>query len=789
MKEELRIKAEECYSTDEQRAAGYYQSLYKQVKEGSYIPVLIDEIQLWKKKHVHHRPILSFLIDKKRNPNSKDYYRYIQWLDNKGKLDNYLDRSISYIYLRDLGRTLDAPETQIRIKDMVGNIKQRLTAAVDEREIFSMAGLYRWAQKEGIEDTLIWLINKMKIVSSHIPNGMDAEQAQRKLIKIIAGVLMHVIEEMDEELTSEQRTMKLDEAIRLGYSYGLTYPFIDDLQDSNILSEEEKIQFSDLIRTTLLTQSVPEINKWSGENIDLITYIHAELREAFEYIKKKLSPEVSVKFFDQSYVFFHSQEVDRLKDLSHDNYTNEELYVPVILKAAFSRLIVRSVISADEDEGFDNRTFYYGIYNQLADDFTDMFDDLDAGSVTPYTYYMKYRNQRSDLINPYELYWTVISNLIRNVYHSDPKACEVILDRAINSLKRCKERLGIEKYKEVMDIFASGNPEFNRIIQQMVKKAEDVDFFDKLLRDHMLSMLRKERKEREEFSSMIESVRGEINSLLPIRLDDNVYWGKEPVIDAANYSLVGEGKRLRPIITWVMGIDGYGLDKEAIVPLLKSLEYMHTASLIFDDLPSQDNASTRRGRLTLHEVYNTAVAEITGLFLTQKAIEEQTFLNQFDSQTVLNLIRYSTRRAMDMCRGQIMDLESKGKTLTLEQLNRMCFYKTGIAFEVSLVMPAILAHAKESEVEALKKFARYAGIAFQIKDDLLDVEGNLETLGKPVGQDSVNKNSTFVSVLGQQAAQKEMWNQFCLAMEALQDVPRNTTFLKHLLNYIVNRDR
>ena len=498
MNEDLRIKTEESYSIAEQRAACYYQSLHKQVKEGSHIPVLIDNIQLWKKKHVHHRPIFSFLINKKRNPDSKDYYRYLQWLENTGKLDNYLDRSISYIYLRDLGKSLDDLETQARIVKVVGTLKQHLISAVDEREIFSMAGLYRWAEKEGVEDTLIWLINKMKIVSSHIPDAMDAEQAQRKLIKIIAGVIMHVIEEMGEEVTSEERTMKLDEAMRLGYSYGLTYPFIDDLQDSNILSEEEKIQFSDLIRTTLLTQSVPEINKWSGKNIDLITYVHAELREAFEYIKKKLRSEVSVKFFDQSYVFFHSQEVDRLKDLSYDNYTNEELYVPVILKAAFSRLIVRSVISADEDEGFDNRTFYYGIYNQLADDFTDMFDDLNAGSVTPYTYYMKYRDQRSDLINPYELYWTVISNLIQNVYHSDSKACEVILDRAINSLKRCKERLGIEKYKEVMDIFASGNPAFNRIIQQMVKKAEDVDFFDKLLRDHILSLLRKERKERRE---------------------------------------------------------------------------------------------------------------------------------------------------------------------------------------------------------------------------------------------------------------------------------------------------
>ena len=154
---------------------------------------------------------------------------------------------------------------------------------------------------------------------------------------------------------------------------------------------------------------------------------------------------------------------------------------------------------------------------------------------------------------------------------------------------------------------------------------------------------------------------------------------------------------------------------------------MHTASLIFDDLPSQDNAPIRRGRPTLHQVYNMAIAEITALYLTQKAIEEQTSLDQFDSKTVLNLIRYSSQIAADMCRGQAMDLESRGKKLTLEQLNRMCFYKTGIAFEASLIMPAILAHAEESEMEALKRFARHAGIAFQIKDDLLDVEGDDHT--------------------------------------------------------------
>jgi len=695
--------------------------------------------------------------------------------------------------MRDLGKALDSPDTQSRVRRVVDSLKNHLTHSTgadrgDTTETFSMAGLYRQAQKEGIESTMIWVIGKLKTVSSNIPMGMDAEQAQRKLIKIIAGVILHVVEEMGDEITPDERTQKLDEAIRLGYSYGLTYPFIDDLLDSGVLSAKEEKQYSNLIRTTLVTGSVPELGEWTGKNLDLITYIHSELREAFEYIKSHQRPDTLKLFFEQSYVFFNSQELDRVKDLSKANYTNEELYIPIILKSSSSRLIVRSVISAPEDVGFDNRTFFYGIYNQLADDFADMFDDMKDGAVTPYTYYLKYHEKRPDLINPFELYWTVISNLIHNVYHSDAKTCEVILDRAINGLKRFKERVGTIKYNEVMELFSTGNLKFNRVIQNMVGKADDVDFFDKLLRDHMMTILKNERKEQDDFLDTIETVRDQINQILPISGNDQDSLLKEPIIDAANYSLEGDGKRLRPIITWVMGVNEYGLESSAILPLLRSLEYMHTASLIFDDLPSQDNASIRRGRPTLHQVYNMAIAELTGLFLTQKAIEEQASLEHFDSKTVLNLIRYSTQVTEDMCKGQAMDLESKGKLLTLEELNRMCFYKTGIAFEASLIMPAILAHAKDFEMEALKKFAHHAGIAFQIKDDLLDVEGDLITLGKPIGKDAENNNSTFVTILGSVGARKAMWEHYCLATEALQEVPRNTNFLKHLLNYIVNRD-
>ena len=420
MNDKLQKSADAYYRLAEKKAADYFTSLSGQLADKTYATTLTNDIKTWKQNHIH----VSLVSRGKGKSDTRGYTNYIQWLDYSGKLDKYLNRSISYIFLRDLGKSLETPETQKRILQMVDNVKKQLplsssTGDTENAELFTMAGLYRWAQKEDVESAMIWLMDKLKTVSSNLPEGLNAEEAKRKLIKIIAGVVMHQVEEMGDELTSEERANKLDEAIRLGYSYGLTYPFIDDLLDSDVLSAEEKKQYSSLIRQTLVTGSVPELGSWTGTNKELIQFIHSELRDAFSYIHARLHQEKEDDFFEQSYVFYHSQEVDREKDLSTANYTNEELYIPVILKSASSRLIVRSVLSAEEDEGFANRTFYYGIYNQLADDFADMFDDFEAGAVTPYTYYMKYHQTRPDLINPFELYWTVISNLIHNVYDAD----------------------------------------------------------------------------------------------------------------------------------------------------------------------------------------------------------------------------------------------------------------------------------------------------------------------------------------------------------------------------------
>jgi geranylgeranyl pyrophosphate synthase len=790
------IDPNHCYQSAVQKADEYYKSLHQQVVSKTYATILTEDIQSWKHNHIHHGSVLSCLsglFDKKSKPESMDYHNYILWLDYTGKLDNYLDRSVSYIFIRDLGKTLDSPVTQERIQHVVGSMKDYLTRSVDidranRNETISMVDLFRKAQEEGIDSTLLWVMDKLKTMSDNLPKEMDSEHAQRKVIKIIAGVLMHEMEETSIRNRKDGHSRKLDEAIRLGYSYGLTYPLIDDLLDSKVLSQEEQNRYSELIRTTLLTGEVPELGEWEGKNKHFIKYIHSELSDSFEYIKNYQPFENLKSFFELAFVFFNAQEVDRVEDLSNPNYTNEELFIPVILKSSFSRLIARSLISAPEDNGFDNRTFYYGIYNQLADDFTDMFEDLKDGRVTPYTYYIKYHVHRPDLINPYELYWTVICNLIHKVYHSDSKTCEVILDRAINGLKRFKKRMGNKKYDEVMGVFTPSNFAFYNQIQKMVLKADDVDFFDKLLRDRIITLLKNEKAEQDDFVNTITIVGKQISNILSIPKTVNDPLLDQTLIDSANYSLNAGGKQMRPLIAWALGVNGYGLDPIAIAPLLRALEYMHTASLIYDDLPSQDNADTRRGKPTLHLAYNISIAELTGLFLTQKAIEQLASLDQFDPKTVLCVIQYATRVIGNMCKGQAMDLDSKGKELTLEQLNTMYFYKTGLAFEAALIMPAILAHEKEQQIAALKKFARHAGIAFQIKDDILDAEGDSRLLGKLTKKDTENDKSTFVSILGTEGAKREMWNHYCEAMDELKHVPRDTAFLKQLLNYIVKRN-
>ncbi|SFM33700.1 Geranylgeranyl pyrophosphate synthase [Gracilibacillus orientalis] len=768
------------YQTAEKKAQAYFQALVKQLDEPQFTAKLTEDMQAYQR----HKK--SSFLNYDHIALTQDQ-QFLQKLGQKGMLDDYLHRSISYIYLRDLGRDITSTTMQQRIKSVAEDVKTYLHQHSNQ-DLFSLAKLYRIAEKESLEATYFWLMKKLKHVSSLIPEGLNKVHAQRKLIKIIAGVLMHEIEELQEETSQDVRAKRLDKAVRIGYCYGLTYPFIDDLLDASVLSNQEKNQFASLIRHTLRTGVLTPLSEWDGDNREIVEPIYHELTDAFIYLKENQEPENLDNFYQNAYLFFHAQEIDRNKSLDNPDYTNEEVYIPIILKSSSSRMIVRSFQTFFANDQVEEHMFYYGIYNQLADDLADMEQDLASNSVTPYTYFLKYRDQRPDLINPFAMYWSVISYLINNVYKGDEKTRQIILNRAINGLKRLRKRLGKQQYKEIMQTF-SVSPSFDSFLQKVVERTKNVAFFDKLIRDKMVETLQQQEKEKVRFRKTIEGARDAINQLLMIKKTDQKAIVNHSIMDAANYSLQGDAKRLRPMMTWVMATEGFGLSGKDIIPLLKAIEYMHTASLIFDDLPSQDNAQIRRGRPTLHEEYNSAVAELTALWMTQKAVQEQTELRKYQADKILDLIAYSTRMTQDMCMGQIMDLEAKGKELSVEELNRLCLYKTGIGFEAALMMPAIVAGAREGVTKAIKQFTYHAGIAFQIKDDLLDLEGDSTVLGKQAGIDSQNNSSTFVTVLGEEQAKKEMWKHYCDAIEALENFPHNISFLKQLMDYIVQREK
>ncbi len=771
---------EQQYQTAEKKAHTYFQALVKQLEEPRFTANLKEDLQ------AYQRLKKSSFLNYDNIALTQDQ-QFLQQLAKKGMLDDYLHRSISYIYLRDLGRDIASPMMQRRIKSVTEDVKAYLHQ-YSNQELFSLEKLYRLAEKESLEATFFWLMKKLRHVSSLIPEGLDKVHAQRKLIKIIAGVLMHEIEELQEETSQEVRAKRLDKAVRIGYCYGLTYPFIDDLLDATVLSTQEKSQFAALIRHTLRTGEITPFSGWDGDNKEIVEPIYRELTDAFIYLEENQQKDNLDNFYQNAYLFFHAQEIDRNKNLDNTDYTNEELYIPIIMKSSSSRMIVRSFQLFSANDQVEEHMFYYGIYNQLADDLADIDQDLASNSVTPYTYFLKYRHKRPDLINPFAMYWSVISYLIHDVYKDDENTRQIILDRATNGLKRLRKRLGKHQYKELMQTF-SINTSFDLFLQKVVERTKNVAFFDKLLRDKMVETLQQQEKEKVKFRQTLEGAKDVINQLLTVKKTDQKAIVNHSIMDAANYSLQGDAKRLRPIMTWVMATEGFGLPGKDIIPLLKAIEYMHTASLIFDDLPSQDNASIRRGRPTLHEKYNSAVAELTALWMTQKAVQEQTKLRKYEADKILDLISYSTRMTQDMCVGQIMDLEAKGKELSVDELNKLCLYKTGIGFEASLMMPAIVAGAQAEVTEAIKKFTYHAGIAFQIKDDLLDLEGDSTVLGKQAGIDSQNNSSTFVTVLGEEQAKKEMWKHYCDAIEALENFPHNIPFLKQLMHYIVQREK
>ena len=259
------------------------------------------------------------------------------------------------------------------------------------------------------------------------------------------------------------------------------------------------------------------------------------------------------------------------------------------------------------------------------------------------------------------------------------------------------------------------------------------------------------------------------------------------IYDAASYSLNVGGKRIRPILFMLVFFMYKGEDKE-VIDMAAAIEMIHTYSLIHDDLPCMDNDDLRRGKPTNHKVYGENIAVLAGDALLNEAmilLMDFSIKHGKDALVAAREIAYAAG-ADGMIGGQVVDIINEGKRISKEELNYMHLKKTGELIRSSIVAGAILAEADKSEIDLLNKFGMNLGLAFQIKDDILDVTGDVEKLGKNTLAD-VNK-SNFITMYGLEECKVMCEDLTAECITILDKISVNTDILKELTIELLKRD-
>jgi len=254
------------------------------------------------------------------------------------------------------------------------------------------------------------------------------------------------------------------------------------------------------------------------------------------------------------------------------------------------------------------------------------------------------------------------------------------------------------------------------------------------------------------------------------------------LLEAIRYSLFAGGKRLRPALALGAAEIVSGDDTVAL-PAACAIEMIHTYSLMHDDLPAMDNDDLRRGKPTSHKVYGEAMAILAGDALATMAFD---VLAQAGDLRVIQEIARAAGVG-GMAGGQVLDLQSEGKEISLEQLRRLHACKTGALIRVSVRSGALLARASEEQLEALSKFGEHLGLAFQIADDILDVTGDEKTLGKPIGSDEAKNKSTYPALVGLDRAHRLADEAADSAVKALEPFGSEAGIFRALARFVVER--
>lgn len=260
--------------------------------------------------------------------------------------------------------------------------------------------------------------------------------------------------------------------------------------------------------------------------------------------------------------------------------------------------------------------------------------------------------------------------------------------------------------------------------------------------------------------------------------------------DAMLYSLEAGGKRIRPLFVAAV-CDMFDQRQKAMYTVGATVEIIHTYSLIHDDLPCMDNDDLRRGKPTNHKVFGEALAVLAGDALNSLSFGILSRMEEVSSEQRLELIRMLSQGAgaEGMVGGQVLDMEGEKRQLNLEELENVHINKTGALLRFSIESGAVLSNATKEDREALVEYAHHIGLAFQIQDDILDIEGTSEQLGKTAGKDVASDKSTYPALLTLEGAKNKLEEHYQAAVDALGRLSVDSELLREFATYIVRRNK
>jgi geranylgeranyl pyrophosphate synthase len=628
-----------------------------------------------------------------------------------------------------------------------------------------------------------WLKERIEHLTRILPQEVIAAGTMGNVLRVAVGTIAIAAHDvMDEPLAVQVAHMQ--RVIPGAYVYGASYALVDEVMQSetgNSIPKEHKDTYHRSIQQGLATGGEVDTSRLPDHPLA------EELQSMYELLRQHYPISEYPYLYHAAESMYLAQHRDTYLDLASLEAAGgiKSMYPDMVIKSTMTRVIADLLGKRQISDKVISHTINEHFGGQMRDDFGDRILDAELHNWTPFT--VPY-DAETDPTNPLYDLFAYDAYIVNRVCEQNPKTRDAyIWYSAIEIATEVANHPGLGA--AVLQAYPH-TEEIARFVESAAKlsskRADVIDSYDiRLLHRAMKALSVREQTDVDPRTFVTDRI-DYINDLVRSSLPDG-----ELLSDAAHYAIEAGGKRLRPALTLMLA-EGLGVPREQIVPLLQSVELFHTSSLVFDDLPAQDNATLRRGKPVTHIQFGEWAAQLAGISSISRGFGVLADLKQhFPADKVTEVVAYASQLMglEGLCKGQAMDLlmEENGWAITEASIIEMYHYKTSLALEAALVPLMILTDRRQDEIDLVKQFAHHAGVVFQIRDDILDMTTTAEKMGKDTQNDASKAN--LARLCGVEEAQRIMEQHYADAVRACEGLPFNTNLLVGTVKYFATRKK